>query len=626
MNKNLKFFLILFLILPCTTWCYGQYNLSKAEFKKGLTRGSYDLIELSEWVTHEFEDTLSSVFGRDASEYMVNSYISTNKWPSNFNTYEKAINKKTYEILPQYNMYAVLKMAWSGFQDVYLLYLPEAENRHMPSGFKLKKDLYLIANVKNIRCDSTQCKLMNLPHEIRPVRYGDPKDMPKVLASLDDDSIPQSQALFTSSLGEKYYPPTYDLDGFCCYTLLGQDGHRRFIGDVFAGTNYQKAIERLKNMEYGIYSSFSRDYLVWSRTSQESENGVIGYNYENKDFSPKFNVQATLKIIDNSQQEAYINNQKGYSIRFEAHRCPNPTENFWLQLAKDNKMEGIEDVQKYTHSRVLQEKFKLDKVREFYWIFFTVDSVINVQLKPFSTIHRVANQPFKNIRVTGGKTILGRGSYEFCTSPNDNNNMLKPGRSLLIYGFRDSEKTRILAEKEDSILRENEIAAQKSRYSTQEEFERKFAWAEDTTRILMKEKGYTNIEKYIFETSGECRIPVSEGTVLALSAITFNQNVQLKICTTDHTDYKSSRVYKSHGIFIQILDMQAEKEGTLLGEIQFEGTGGDKSQKTILLVARYDGKVDDIKRWKEANKNSVNTFQNTYQEEEEEEEIEIYPW
>jgi len=593
MKKYFKIFLILFQILSSTTWCFGQYSLPKAVFKSGMVPTRDGVIDIPYENMHGYEAVWSKAFGRDVAEYMNNSYSSTEQWPSAINTLEKINKKSTLDILPQYTMYAV-KTFYSYKQ---ILYLPEAENRNMPSGFKLKKDIFLITNVQNVRIDSTQCKLVNLPHVVRQASYGDPTNLSNVLFSFDDDSISfdddsiPSQPLYTNSLGEKYFPPKYDLKGYYCYNILGQDGHKRFIGDLYVGTNYKKALEALDIIQQSYYWRFP-ECGIWSpRTILKSENGVNGYNYENTDFSPKYNVQASLKIIDDSQQEPYITNQKGYSIRFEAHRYPNPIETFWLQLAKDNKLEGVENVQKYTHFRVIGDKFKLDKAKEFCWKIITVDSFrhISIRFEPYTELHGVTSPLSKNVWVTSGQIDLGSGNYNFYTTPSDNNDNLKNGRSLLFYGFRDSEKSRILAEREDSISREEEIAAQKSRYSSQEEFDRKFAWAEDTTRLLLKGEGYSAFEKHTFDGSGKFQIPVLDGRIMTLTAISFNENVRLKVNSTDLTDNQSSSGYQTNGIFRKVLEIKVFKDGMLSGEIQFEGTGGDKSHKTVLLLARQDG-------------------------------------
>jgi hypothetical protein len=595
MKKASMIFWILLFILPFNSSCFSQQKIPKGVFVNTKGEGNFywdssiidDTNNAGDW--YYFRKLLNGL-GREATECIVNSLITQKSWPSAINSKKKREQRGTNEMLLGYTMYVVIKFPeYKNSKDTYtyLLYLPEAENRHMPSGYRLKKDLFLLANYKCVQIDSSQSTTFILPQAPRQVKEYKFWQMPNIVYWMDDDSISEYSPIYTNQLGEKVFQPKYELEGLYGYNIQGLDGHKRYVGESFAGTNLKIAEENYYQIKWRVeeYLQKSNENSAFKMVPNDDQGKKNMLQLVNTGYNPNYGLQATLQLVDNSDQAFGVPGQKGYTCRFELQRYVDPTDAFWQQLAHDNSMNGTENFQKQTRSGVLREDIEIKRLKEVGWELFSEDSARISTIRPNKDFKMEPPRHYKNIWITTGRAYIGRGNYQFFSaSPGDST---KTGRSLLVYGFRDTEESLRRAAKEDSSFREWEAAEQKIRYSSPEEYYRKLSWAEDTLRSIMKGVGYSSINKLEFKGPGDFRIPVYQGEHLSMASISFSKNSKLQLCQTDHTNVEYSNESRLNGVYINDLEIKSSSTGTFLGDVYFQGTGGDKDQTTIVLYSTH---------------------------------------
>ena len=643
MRKATRIFCLLLFLASFTSNCFSQQSYPKGVFLNVEGEGNYafdrSIINDTEASgSGYYYKKIVTSFGKEATEYMVNSITSQKSWPSAINSRKKREQPRTNEMLLKYTMYVLLKFPeYINRKDTYtyLLYLPEAENRHMPSGYKLKKDLYILANYKCVQIDSSQTKTVILPHVQRQVKQFDLSQLPAIVNWMDDDSISAYKPIYTNQLGEKVFHPTYELEGFYGYNIQGVDGHKRFIGESFAGTNLKQAEENFYQIKWRVddYLEDSSINSAFKLVSDESQPNKNSLKLVNPGFNPNYGLQVTLQLVNNSDPNSGVTGQKGYTSRLEVQRYIDPTDAFWQQLADENTWDGYKTFTKQTRSGTLLEDLKLPKLKEVVYALFSEDSDrISILRNKDNKITLNPPKPFKNIWLTTGKLFVGRGDYEFYSvllraSVGIGDNLLSTivmkesantGRTLLVYGYRDTEESLRRAAIEDSAFQVWEANEQKIRYSSSDEYYRKLRFVEDTLRLLMKKGGYTSIDKIEFKGPGEFKIPMYDHEHLYMASISFSKNSKLQLVQLSHKLVESCLESRIDGVYVNTLHIKSGGNGTFLGDVFFKGTGGDKDQTTIVLYSRQDGEAEIEKENDELDEEEEETWQMFLQGQDEE--------
>jgi len=299
-----------------------------------------------------------------------------------------------------------------------------------------------------------------LPHAPRQEKKCDFWQLPSIVNWMDDDSISEYSPIYINQVGEKVFHPKYELEGLYGYNIQGLDGHKRFIGESFAGTNLKKAEVNFNYLKWIFEETLQKSSKnsAFKMVQNEYKDGKYILQCVNAGFNPNYDLQATFKLVDNSDPDVGVPGQKGYTYRLEVQRYIDPTDAFWQQLAHENTLDGYEYFQKQNRSGVFREDFELKKVKEVVWELFSEDSFRISMIRPNKNFKMDPPKPFKNIWVTIGRTYIGRGNYQFFSATVGDST--KTGRTLLVYGYRDTEESLRRAAKEDSAIRVWEAAEQ----------------------------------------------------------------------------------------------------------------------------------------------------------------------
>jgi hypothetical protein len=605
MRKNL---LLLLLIMGVTTQSYSQLRMPKVTILESALNSEYGFIRSkSTWTIFrsDLNKPLSTLL---YSEFMIDNYLDETDWPSAINTDKKRQKPKANREMANFTMYQVC--AFKSGSDYALIYVPEDENRSMPQGYVPSKDLFFLVNQSDIQCDSSQIREFHLsPLNAQSLSYSFEK-VKWFFYDFSQNLKPDGPVIETNSNQERIYKSDMTDAGFFFKTLIAKDGSIRYLGDYYAGNNLDAAKSVLKGMN--ILESIN-PFCENGTKFKMIQDLPDAKECVNLSYEPKFGLQVSLRIIDNSQEKENNLFQTGYCIRLEVQKYSDSKEDLWQQLYKNFQAEGFQTIKKEFPSGIIREKFDLLEAKEVKWILFTQEpnrlsylNPIPPDILPFKT------EPYQGIWRAQGGVCLISGRYEFHSSlPEDS---LQTGRSLLIYGFRDTEESKALEAKEI----EKEAPAQKLRYSSTEEFNRKFSEMEAKVLKNFKECQFSNIQRYEFEGPGSQRIPVSNGTQIALIALTFNQNARLWLNQTDHEIVESSTLHLVDGMFVQSLQIRSNGSGNFLGEILYDTFGGgDKSLRTILFVGFNEEDANTIVKNK-ADEEKDKEIEKQYEKEQDE--------
>lgn len=588
MKKSL---LLLLLLISVDTYIFSQLRMPKVTVLESAVNSEYGILELkSTWsiFRSSLKEPLSKIL---FSEYMIDNFLDETGWPTAINTDKKRLKPKSKREIANYAMYQVCTFTSAG--EYALIYIPAEENQTMPQGYVPTKDLFCLVSQKDIQCDFTQTREFHLsPLNVQSQPYSFEK-VKWFFYRFSQNSKPEGPVVETNSLLEKTYNINITDAGFFFKTMMDKDGKIRFTGDYYAGDNLDAAKSVLKDMNIlepiNSFCENGTKFKISLETPDAKE-------YVNPGYEPKFGLQVSLRIINNSQEKEGNLFNTGYCIRLEVKKYSDSKEELWQQLSRNFKAEGYQTVKKEYKSGIIREKFDLLEAKNVQWILFTEEpnrlsylDPIPPEILPFKA------EPYQGIwRAQGGADLIS-GRYEFHSSlPGDS---LQTGRSLLIYGFKDTEESKALEAKE----LEKEAPEQKLRYSSAEEFNRKFRDMEAKTLKNFMESGFTNVQRYVIEGPGSQRIPVSKGTHIAMIALTFNKNARLWLNQTDHESIKISTLHLVDGMFVQSLQSRSNGNGYFLGEIEYNTFGGgDKSLRTVLFVGFNEEEANALVKYNNA--------------------------
>ena len=588
MKKRILPFL---LVIAVATPIFSQLKMPKVTVLESGINSKYGFIRSkSTWTIFrsDLKEPLSSIL---FSEYMIDNFLDETGWPEAINSDKKREKPKANREMANFTMYQVA--AFKSGSDYALIYVPEDENRSMPKGYAPTKDLFFIVDQRDIQCDNSQTREFHLSAmNAQSISYSFDK-VKWFFYNFRENLKPEGAVIQTNSKKEKIYKNNIVDEGFFYKTVIGNDGIMRFSGDYYAGNDFETAKSVLRGMNFLEPINQSCENGTKFRMIQDlpdyKECVNIGYQ-------PTFGLQVSLRIIDNSQDKENNLFATGYSIRLEVKKYVDTKEELWQQLYRDFQADGFQIVKKEYPSGIVREKFDLLEAKELRWMLFSQEPNRLSYLDPLPPeVLPFKMEPYKGIWRSQGAACLISGRYTFHSSlPVDS---LQTGRSLLIYGFRDTEESKALEAKE----LEKEAPAQKLRYSTREEFNRKFREMEEMSLKNLKENSFTNIQRYEFEGPGSQRIPVSTGTHIAMIALSFNMNAQLWLNQTDHEAVKMGTPHLVNGMFVQSLQIRSTNNGTFLGEIEYNTFGGgDKSLKTVLFIGFFEDEAKAIVKYNDA--------------------------
>ncbi len=587
MKKSL---LLLLLLTSVFTYSYSQLRMPKVTILESVVNSEYIVMESkSTWTIFRssLKEPLSKIL---FSEYMIDNFLDETGWPTAINTDKKRQKPRANREIANYAMYQVC--TFKTYREYALIYIPEDENQSKPQGFAPTKDLFFLIEQRLIQCDSSQTRDFHLsPLNAQSLPYSFDK-VQWFFYEFSNNLKPDGPVIETNSLQEKIYNYNY-YAGFFYKTMISKDGNMRFTGDYYAGNNLDAATSVLKGMDFLEPINQSIETETKFRMVEDSPDykECINPGYE-----PKFGMQVSMRIIDNSKEKENNLFQTGYCIRMEVKKYSDSREDLWQQLSKNFKPEGYQTVKKEYKSGIIREKFDLLEAKNVQWILFTEEPNRLSYLDPIPpAILPFKAEPYQGIwRAQGGANLIS-GRYEFHSSlPVDS---LQTGRALLFYGFKDTEESKALEAKE----LEKEAPEQKLRYSSTEEFNRKFREIEAKTLKNFMESGFTNVQRYVIEGPGSQRIPVSKGTHIALIALTFNKNARLWLNQTNHESIKISTLHLVDGMFVQSLQTRSNGNGYFLGEIEYNTfSGGDKSLRTILFVGFNEEEANALVKYNNA--------------------------
>lgn len=593
MSQSKLNFCITLLMLSLSTISFGQTEMYKAKLAlRGVYEYSYfdkKLIvgkEFHQMEKYRLMHYLQNKVSSSTADYIAESCLNEKRWPIGLRTNKQRVSKRAVLTSYKYNCYIVCN-AWSN-TAYKILYIPKKKNRHMPLDFRPYKDFFVVAEANKINYadDSITVNFNKRDMEVQPYNLD---NLNTLMASIGTTS-------------------TWDLDGFYENEWAGEGNNKHYTGHYFAGKSIKEARKMFDKLSthvlYVASDSWSgRQYFSPAVTNKKNRSVK---EYVNPGRFAEFGVTLRFSLINNFWHKGSTN--IGYSVRLDVSKYKDPSDPFWSKLSADSNFPDYETFKKQRRSGIFTEEFKLSQPKELRWILFSSDKDRVNHIWPFTTLLNGSLEPYKNIWYTAGITTIGSGNYQF-------HSMLSPdsvstGRTLLVYGFKDTEASLKLFAEEVKARKEFEEserlrldAEQKIRYSSPEEFKEKFLAAEIKIRNMMDEAGYRNLQRYEFEGDGNQKFSVMNGTRLALTAVTFNKNLNLWLSQTDKSKIKKAKMHAtSDGMFVHVLETASAGDGSFLAELEIEGSGGDKSQRTILIIGSNNDEAQLIRRNKAKEK------------------------
>lgn len=393
-----------------------------------------------------------------------------------------------------------------------------------------------------------------------------------------------------------------DLDGFYENEWVGEGNTKRFIGHYFAGKSIGEAKEMFEKLSSHVLYVASE---AWSgrqyfKPVMTKKNDPLVKEFVNAGFYSDYGVTLRFTLQNNKTQKGPV--RTGYSVRMDVSKYKDPSDPFWNKLAEETKLPDYETFKKQRRSGIFTEEFKLSQPKELRWIVFSAEKDRVNHIWPSANNYNGSPEPFKSIWFTAGVMTIGSGNYQFHSSTSSDS--IATGRTLFVYGFKDTEASLKLFAEEVKARKEFEeserlrlATEQKLRYSSPEEYNEKFIASETKIRNMMKEAGYENLQRYEFEGDGNQDFTVMNGTHLALAAVTFNQNLNLWLSQTDKSKIKKAKMHATgDGMFVHVLETASAGDGSFLAELQIEGSQGDKSKRTILIIGSNNDDAQLIRR------------------------------